>query len=135
MISTDAAAQIGMDHWSQGRVVLVGDAGYASPMSGQGTSLALIGAYVLAGELAAASGAYQTAFRQYEEEMRPFVMVNQELGRKAANLMGLRRRKCIRMAARADHAGCTWSHGRIYHQSLHSAHTKLPTLLPQRLSA
>src|SRR5262249_40402861 len=47
-------------------VVLVGDAGYcASPMSGQGTSLALIGAYVLAGE-AAASGAYQAAFRQYE---------------------------------------------------------------------
>src|SRR5215831_11851537 len=33
----DAAAQIRMDHWSQGRVVLVGDAGYcASPMSGQG---------------------------------------------------------------------------------------------------
>src|SRR5262249_15610856 len=44
----DVAAQIRMDHWSQGRVVLVGDAGYcASPMSGQGTSLALIGAYVL----------------------------------------------------------------------------------------
>src|SRR5262249_42840444 len=53
----DAAAQICMDHWCQGRVALVGDAGYcASPMSGQGTSLALIGAYVLAGELAAASG-------------------------------------------------------------------------------
>jgi len=68
----DAAAQIRMDHWSQGRVVLVGDAGYcASPMSGQGTSLALIGAYVLAGELVAASGADQTAFQQYEKEMRP----------------------------------------------------------------
>jgi 2-polyprenyl-6-methoxyphenol hydroxylase-like FAD-dependent oxidoreductase len=85
-----------MDHWSQGRVVLVGDAGYcASPMSGQGTSLALIGAYVLAGELAAASGAYQTAFRQYEEEMRPFVMVNQELGRKAANLMRSKEKKNV----------------------------------------
>jgi 2-polyprenyl-6-methoxyphenol hydroxylase-like FAD-dependent oxidoreductase len=67
----DAAAQICMAHWSQGRVVLVGDAGYcASPLSGQGTSLALIGAYVLAGELAAASGAYQAAFRQYEKEIR-----------------------------------------------------------------
>jgi 2-polyprenyl-6-methoxyphenol hydroxylase-like FAD-dependent oxidoreductase len=84
----DAAAQIRMPHWSQGRVVLVGDAGYcASPMSGQGTSLALIGAYVLAGELAAASGAYQTAFHQYEKEMRPFVMLNQALGIKSANLM------------------------------------------------
>jgi 2-polyprenyl-6-methoxyphenol hydroxylase-like FAD-dependent oxidoreductase len=84
----DAAAQIHMAHWSQGRVVLVGDAGYcASPMSGQGTSLALIGAYVLAGELAAASGAYQTAFRQYEKELRPFVVLNQALGIKSANLM------------------------------------------------
>jgi len=90
----DAAAQIRMDHWSQGRVVLVGDAGYcASPMSGQGTSLALIGAYVLAGELAAASGAYQAAFRQYEKEMRPFVTINQELGLKAANLMKSKERK------------------------------------------
>jgi len=84
----DIAAQICMDHWSQGRVVLAGDAGYcASPMSGQGTSLALIGAYVLAGELAAASGAYQIAFQQYEKEMRPFVLLNQALGVKSANLM------------------------------------------------
>jgi 2-polyprenyl-6-methoxyphenol hydroxylase-like FAD-dependent oxidoreductase len=86
----DAAAQIRMDHWSQGRVVLVGDAGYcASPMSGQGTSLALIGAYVLA----AASGTYQAAFRQYEKEMRPFVMLNQELGLRAANLMKSKEQK------------------------------------------
>jgi 2-polyprenyl-6-methoxyphenol hydroxylase-like FAD-dependent oxidoreductase len=84
----DAAAQISMDHWSRGRVVLVGDAGYcASPMSGQGTSLALIGAYVLAGELAAAAGTYQAAFAQYEKEMRPFVMLNQALGIRSANLM------------------------------------------------
>jgi 2-polyprenyl-6-methoxyphenol hydroxylase-like FAD-dependent oxidoreductase len=84
----DAAAQISMDHWSRGRVVLAGDAGYcASPMSGQGTSLALIGAYVLAGELAAASGTYQAAFAQYEKEMRPFVMLNQALGIRSANLM------------------------------------------------
>jgi hypothetical protein len=48
---------------------------------------ALIGAYVLAGELAAASGAYQTAFHQYEKEMRPFIVLNQALGIKSANLM------------------------------------------------
>src|SRR5439155_18329729 len=84
----DDAAQIRMDHWSQGRVALAGDAGYcASPMSGQGTSLALIGAYVLAGELAAASGNYRTAFDRYEKEMRPLNTLNQELGLKSANLM------------------------------------------------
>src|SRR5579875_215440 len=48
----DAFAQVHMDAWSAGRVTLVGDAGYcASPLSGMGTSLALVGAYVLAGEL------------------------------------------------------------------------------------
>jgi 2-polyprenyl-6-methoxyphenol hydroxylase-like FAD-dependent oxidoreductase len=92
----DAAAQISMDRWSQGRVVLVGDAGYcASPMSGQGSSLALIGAYVLAGELAAASGAYHTAFQQYEKEMRPFVALNQALGLKSANLMRSKEKKNV----------------------------------------
>ena len=48
----DAFAQVHMPTISQGRVTLVGDAGYcASPLSGMGTSLALVGAYVLAGEL------------------------------------------------------------------------------------
>ena len=52
----DEMAQIVMDHWSIGRVALVGDAGYCcSPLSGQGTSVALLGAYVLAGELKLAS--------------------------------------------------------------------------------
>src|SRR5262249_21849582 len=63
----DTAAQIDMPRWSQGRVVLVGDAAYcASPMSGQGTSIALIGAHVLAGELAAASGNHVRAFAEFE---------------------------------------------------------------------
>jgi 2-polyprenyl-6-methoxyphenol hydroxylase-like FAD-dependent oxidoreductase len=92
----DTAAQIDMPRWSQGRVVLVGDAAYcASPMSGQGTSLALIGAHVLAGELAAASGAHQTAFAEYESVMRPFVNANQALGIKAANLMRSNEKKSI----------------------------------------
>lgn len=84
----DAAAQIHMDHWAHGRVVLVGDAAYSpSPMSGQGTSLALIGAYVLAGELATAQGDYKKAFEKYEQELRSFVNINQALGIRAANLM------------------------------------------------
>ena len=52
----DEMAQIVMDHWSIGRVALVGDAAYCcSPLSGQGTSVALLGAYILAGELKRAS--------------------------------------------------------------------------------
>src|SRR4029450_9111147 len=83
-----------MARWSQGRVVLVGDAGYcASPMSGQGTSLALIGAYVVAGELAAASGCCPQGFHQNCKAIGPFCMLNQELGMKSADLMRSKERR------------------------------------------
>lgn len=76
----DAAKQIRMDKWSKERTVLVGDAAYSPTLgSGQGTSLALIGSYVLAGELFAAHN-YKTAFAEYEKEMRKFVALNQKLG-------------------------------------------------------
>ncbi|MET9481875.1 FAD-dependent monooxygenase [Streptomyces sp. NPDC006638] len=79
----DAMAQIRMDRWSRGRVVLLGDAGYcASPLSGQGTSLALVGAHVLAEELARTGegdGGHEGAFARYEDRMRPFVTLNQAL--------------------------------------------------------
>jgi len=84
----DKAAQIVMPRWSQSRVALVGDAAYcASPMSGQGTSIAIIGAHVLAGELAAASGDCLRAFAEYENAMRPFVEANQALGLKSSKRM------------------------------------------------
>lgn len=77
----DAIAQIKMDSWTKGRVALLGDAGYcASPLSGQGTNLAIVGAYILAGELKSAEGDYTVAFKRYNELMRPFVAPNQDLG-------------------------------------------------------
>ncbi|MFJ2862237.1 FAD-dependent monooxygenase [Kitasatospora sp. NPDC087314] len=76
----DAMAQIHLDRWSQGRTVLLGDAGYcASPLSGQGTSLALVGAHVLADALARADDDHQGAFARYERRLRPFVELNQAL--------------------------------------------------------
>ena len=77
-------------------MVLVGDAAYcASPMSGQGTSIALIGAYVLAGELAAASGAHPRAFAEFENVMRPFVEANQALGLRSSKLMRSGEKKSV----------------------------------------
>ncbi|MFI6814186.1 FAD-dependent monooxygenase [Nonomuraea sp. NPDC050328] len=79
----DSLTRIHLDTWSAGRVVLVGDAAYcASPASGQGTSLALVGAYVLAGELARGDG-----FAGYEREMRAFAEANQKLA--DTNLKGM----------------------------------------------
>ncbi|MDP9863103.1 MULTISPECIES: FAD-dependent monooxygenase [Streptosporangium] len=75
----DSMSQIRMDSWSNGRVSLVGDAGYCgSPLSGQGTTLALVGAYVLAGELLAAGGDHRVGLARYEEEMREFAGLNQD---------------------------------------------------------
>lgn len=69
----DSADLIGLDRWSKGRTALVGDAGYPTPLTAWGVSLALMGAYVLAGELKAARGDYRTAFDAYERELRAFV--------------------------------------------------------------
>jgi len=75
-----AISQVHMPAWWKDRVALVGDAGYCpSPMSGQGTSLALVGAYVLALELARADNDHVAAFTAYEARMRPFVKINQAL--------------------------------------------------------
>ncbi len=80
----DEMAQIKMDRWSKGRVALVGDAGYCcSPLSGQGTSVALLGAYLLAGELATATHDgtvdYELGFTNYHRELDGYVKRNQWL--------------------------------------------------------
>ncbi|MFC4493014.1 FAD-dependent monooxygenase [Streptomyces ovatisporus] len=73
----DAVSQIRMPRWSSGRVALVGDAAYApSFLTGQGTSLALVGAYMLAGSLADRD--HTAGFAAYEHSTREFVTVNQE---------------------------------------------------------
>lgn len=75
----DSVSQIRMPCWSEGHVALVGDAAYApSFRSGQGTSLALVGAYLLAGELATRDDPAD-AFAAYERIARPFVEANQAL--------------------------------------------------------
>jgi 2-polyprenyl-6-methoxyphenol hydroxylase-like FAD-dependent oxidoreductase len=89
----DTVSQVRMDRWSSGRAVLVGDAGYAPSLaSGQGTTLALVGAYVLAGELAAAGGNHRAAFEAYERRTRSYVARNQKLGTEAVKSMVLRTR-------------------------------------------
>jgi 2-polyprenyl-6-methoxyphenol hydroxylase-like FAD-dependent oxidoreductase len=84
----DSVSQVHLDHWSAGRVALVGDAAYGpSPMAGVGASLALVGAYVLAGELAAAAGDHATAFAGYEARLRDYVTRGQRLAK--GNAIGL----------------------------------------------
>jgi 2-polyprenyl-6-methoxyphenol hydroxylase-like FAD-dependent oxidoreductase len=70
----DSITQLRLDTWSRGRVTLVGDAGYCpGPAVGGSTSLAVVGAYVLAGELAAYGGDHTRAFPAYEAEIGDYV--------------------------------------------------------------
>ncbi|MEV4129912.1 FAD-dependent monooxygenase [Nocardia sp. NPDC049707] len=73
----DSVGQIRMPRWSSGRVALVGDAAYApSFFTGQGSSLALVGAYMLAGSLA--DREHAAGFAAYEHGTREFVILNQD---------------------------------------------------------
>ena len=84
----DQVAQVVMDRWHLGRVGLLGDAAFsASPMSGAGTGLALVGAYLLAGELAAAGWDAEVGFAGYRLRMTDYVEANQEIGRMHVNML------------------------------------------------
>ncbi|WP_026153930.1 FAD-dependent monooxygenase [Amycolatopsis methanolica] len=67
----DELAHVYLPRYTSGRVALVGDAGWGAGPGGGGTGLAMMAAYVLAGELAAAGGDHAVAFERYESEVRP----------------------------------------------------------------
>jgi 2-polyprenyl-6-methoxyphenol hydroxylase-like FAD-dependent oxidoreductase len=93
----DRLCQVRMDKWSDGRIALLGDAAFcASPMAGNGTSMALVGAYVLAGELATAPD-HATALRRYEEEMREYVARCQKFALGGVSSLMPKSRAFIRM--------------------------------------
>jgi 2-polyprenyl-6-methoxyphenol hydroxylase-like FAD-dependent oxidoreductase len=84
----DSITQVSMDTWSRGRVTLVGDAGYCpGPAVGGSTSLAVVGAYVLAGELARAGGDHALAFPAYERAMAEHVRGSREVALSAAKTL------------------------------------------------
>jgi 2-polyprenyl-6-methoxyphenol hydroxylase-like FAD-dependent oxidoreductase len=78
----DSITQLELTSWSRGRVTLVGDAGYCpGPAVGGSTSLAVLGAYVLAGELSRAGSDYAAAFSTYERVMTDPVMHSRAFAR------------------------------------------------------
>ena len=79
----DRVSQIRMDPndglWTRGRVTLAGDAAFCvSFLAGQGSALAMVASYILAGELHRANGDYATAFRRYQDLFAPFVLAKQK---------------------------------------------------------
>lgn len=121
----DVVGQIHLPQWSKGRVVLVGDSAFApSFLSGQGTSLALVGAYILAGELAKSRDPAK-AFASYEIIMRPFAEANQALAGKGASFLFPRtleeleaRNRSLASSASSDIRSMPGDHSRAVHSSL-----------------
>jgi 2-polyprenyl-6-methoxyphenol hydroxylase-like FAD-dependent oxidoreductase len=74
----DTTSQIHMETWSNGRVALIGDAGYAAGPGGNGTGNAVVAACILAGELAAAHGDHRAAFGRYEQRLRGYIAGGQK---------------------------------------------------------
>ena len=104
-----AVGQVSAPVWSSGRVALLGDAAFCNAtFGGAGTSLALIGAYVLAGELAAA-GDVRAALAAYRRVMQPFVDTAPEVREAVLRLANPRTRLGIRLL----HAGAGLSAGPV----------------------
>ena len=72
----DSMSQVRMKgQYTAGRVALVGDSAYGNTLGGVGTGLAVVGAYVLAGELAVADGEHTAAYARYNETMRRYAKI------------------------------------------------------------
>jgi 2-polyprenyl-6-methoxyphenol hydroxylase-like FAD-dependent oxidoreductase len=71
----DSISRVKMDHYAKGRVVLLGDSAYGNTLGGFGSGFALVGAYVLAGELLAANGDHTIAFQRYEDAFVPYTKI------------------------------------------------------------
>jgi 2-polyprenyl-6-methoxyphenol hydroxylase-like FAD-dependent oxidoreductase len=68
----DSISRVSVPSWWSGRVALLGDAGYGVTLGGMGVGTSVVGAYVLAGELAAAAGDHRIAFPAYEQRLRGY---------------------------------------------------------------
>ena len=75
----DSVSRATVGRYAAGRTVLLGDSAYGNTLGGFGTGLAIVGAYVLAGELQRAGGDYRTAYAQYEARFRPYARVSQQV--------------------------------------------------------
>jgi 2-polyprenyl-6-methoxyphenol hydroxylase-like FAD-dependent oxidoreductase len=82
----DRVSQIRMPRWTQGRIALVGDAAFCvSLIAGQGSALAMVAAYVLAGELKNAGGNHRAAFDGYERLLSGFIAGKQKAAERFAS--------------------------------------------------
>ncbi|WP_030902573.1 FAD-dependent monooxygenase [Streptomyces sp. NRRL F-5126] len=71
----DSISRVSVPSWTAGRFALLGDAAWGVTLGGMGVGTGLVGAYVLAGELAAARGDHHVALPAYEARLRRYAAV------------------------------------------------------------
>jgi 2-polyprenyl-6-methoxyphenol hydroxylase-like FAD-dependent oxidoreductase len=86
----DQICRVDIEPWSRGRVALLGDAASGATLGGMGNGTALIAAYTLAGELAAAGGDHTVAFPRYEDRIGAFARRAQKGGASAGRFLAPR---------------------------------------------
>ncbi|GGQ48163.1 FAD-dependent monooxygenase [Couchioplanes azureus] len=87
----DAICRVDLPAWSRGRVALVGDAAAGATLGGMGTGTAVLGAYILAGELARAKGDHTVAYPRYEALLSGLARRCQKSGDGAGKFLAPRR--------------------------------------------
>ncbi|MEV4415236.1 FAD-dependent monooxygenase [Catellatospora sp. NPDC049609] len=93
----DAICRIDVTPWSRGRIALLGDAACGATIGGMGAGTAIVGAYVLAGELAAAGGDHTVAFGRYERLLRGYARGGQQGGQNTGRFLAPRRAWAARL--------------------------------------
>ena len=91
----DAICRVDIEPWARGRIALLGDAAWGATIGGMGNGTAVVGAYVLAGELAAAGGDHHLAFTSYQRLLRDFVRRCQDTGNGTGRFLVPRRAATI----------------------------------------
>ncbi|MEV0901060.1 hypothetical protein [Actinoplanes sp. NPDC049802] len=117
----DSINQVRVDRWWRGRTVLLGDAGYCgSPLAGLGTSMSLVGAYVLAGELTRARDPEQ-ACAAYQREMADYVAGGLELPPGGMSMFAPMSRAGIRLRAFSTRMMTRWPSRQILEKQFSKA--------------
>jgi len=96
----DSISRVDVTAWSQGRIALLGDAAHGATLGGMGTGSAIVGAYVLAGEMARAGGDHRTAYTRYEAMLSGYARRCQKGGDRTGRFLAPRTRLGLRLRNR-----------------------------------
>nr|WP_143547014.1 FAD-dependent monooxygenase [Rhodococcus sp. 06-418-1B] len=125
---TQRMEQVLVSTWSKGRVALIGDAAWGSGPTGMGTTLSLVGAHILTGELAANPDNHREAFSRYEKQMRAYADSAQGMRRGSARLLHPSSKVGVKVLHSAYKVAASAPVRRFFQANLLTHEKQVPTL-------